>query len=230
MEGLGTTVDVVLVNGVLREGDRVVVCGLSGPIVTRIKALKTPQVCCAHVQPAMCGGRPRCLLCFLCASSCLLVPAMHCCNRPPLAVRGHCALKHMSVGAAGGSLPFPNACYPFPGCVTPPPPNPHLAPPAVPCRLVRVALPACLGCSWPPLSCLPATSSPHPRATHPPTPAQVLRELRIKGALMDHKEIRAAMGVKVVAPGMESAIAGTSMFVIKPEVRPAGGGGWGWGP
>ena len=45
MEGLGTTVDVVLVNGVLREGDRVVVCGLTGPLVTRIKALKTPQVC-----------------------------------------------------------------------------------------------------------------------------------------------------------------------------------------
>ncbi len=44
MEGLGTTVDCVLVNGKLREGDRVVVCGLGGPIVTRIKALKTPQV------------------------------------------------------------------------------------------------------------------------------------------------------------------------------------------
>jgi translation initiation factor IF-2 len=45
MEGLGTTVDVVLVNGTLREGDRIVVCGLSGPLVTRIKSLKTPQVC-----------------------------------------------------------------------------------------------------------------------------------------------------------------------------------------
>ncbi len=44
MEGLGTTVDVVLVNGVLREGDKIVVCGLGGPIVTRVKALKTPQV------------------------------------------------------------------------------------------------------------------------------------------------------------------------------------------
>lgn len=44
MEGLGTTVDVVLVNGTLREGDRIVVCGLSGPLVTRIKSLKTPQV------------------------------------------------------------------------------------------------------------------------------------------------------------------------------------------
>jgi translation initiation factor IF-2 len=45
MEGLGTTCDCVLVNGVLREGDRIVVCGLGGPIVTRIKALKTPGGC-----------------------------------------------------------------------------------------------------------------------------------------------------------------------------------------
>ncbi|GIL53237.1 hypothetical protein Vafri_8897 [Volvox africanus] len=88
MEGLGTTVDVVLVNGVLREGDKIVVCGLGGPIVTRIKALKTPQV---------------------------------------------------------------------------------------------------------------------------------LRELRVKGSLMDHKEIRAAMGVKIVAPGLESAVAGTSLFVVGPD-------------
>eukprot|EP00201_Polytomella_parva_P022057 CAMPEP_0175050096 /NCGR_PEP_ID=MMETSP0052_2-20121109/7081_1 /TAXON_ID=51329 ORGANISM="Polytomella parva, Strain SAG 63-3" /NCGR_SAMPLE_ID=MMETSP0052_2 /ASSEMBLY_ACC=CAM_ASM_000194 /LENGTH=1000 /DNA_ID=CAMNT_0016314285 /DNA_START=35 /DNA_END=3037 /DNA_ORIENTATION=+ len=88
MEGLGTTVDVVLLNGKLREGDRIVVCGLGGPLVTRIKALKTPQA---------------------------------------------------------------------------------------------------------------------------------LRELRIKGQLMDHKEIKAAMGVKIVAPGLETAVAGTSMFVITPD-------------
>ena len=44
VEGLGTAIDVVLINGVLREGDRIVVCGLQGAIVTRIKALKTPQV------------------------------------------------------------------------------------------------------------------------------------------------------------------------------------------
>jgi len=49
MPGLGTTVDCVLVNGKLREGDKVVLCGLGGPIVTRIKALKTPQVrACMH--------------------------------------------------------------------------------------------------------------------------------------------------------------------------------------
>lgn len=42
IEGLGTTIDVVLSNGVLREGDRVVLCGLNGPIATNIRALLTP--------------------------------------------------------------------------------------------------------------------------------------------------------------------------------------------
>lgn len=44
IEGLGPTIDVVLVNGKLKEGDRIVACGMSGPIVTKVKALKTPQV------------------------------------------------------------------------------------------------------------------------------------------------------------------------------------------
>jgi translation initiation factor 5B len=43
IEGLGTTIDVVLSNGYLNEGDRIVVCGLNGPIVTNIRALLTPQ-------------------------------------------------------------------------------------------------------------------------------------------------------------------------------------------
>ncbi|KAL2629241.1 hypothetical protein R1flu_013927 [Riccia fluitans] len=43
VEGLGTTVDVVLVNGVLHEGDQIVVCGMQGPIVTSIRALLTPH-------------------------------------------------------------------------------------------------------------------------------------------------------------------------------------------
>lgn len=42
IEGLGTTIDVVLSNGVLREGDRVVLCGLNGAIATNIRALLTP--------------------------------------------------------------------------------------------------------------------------------------------------------------------------------------------
>ena len=43
IEGLGTTVDVVLVNGVLHEGDTIVLCGLGGAIVTTIRSLLTPH-------------------------------------------------------------------------------------------------------------------------------------------------------------------------------------------
>ncbi|KAB2635193.1 eukaryotic translation initiation factor 5B-like [Pyrus ussuriensis x Pyrus communis] len=43
VEGLGTTIDVVLVNGVLHEGDQIVVCGMQGPIVATIRSLLTPH-------------------------------------------------------------------------------------------------------------------------------------------------------------------------------------------
>jgi len=42
IEGLGTTIDVVLSNGILHEGDRIVLCGTEGAIVTDIRALLTP--------------------------------------------------------------------------------------------------------------------------------------------------------------------------------------------
>ena len=42
IEGLGTTIDVVLSNGILHEGDRIVLCGTEGPITTDVRALLTP--------------------------------------------------------------------------------------------------------------------------------------------------------------------------------------------
>ncbi len=41
--GLGTTIDIVLLNGSLREGQTMIVAGTDGPIVTVIKALLTPS-------------------------------------------------------------------------------------------------------------------------------------------------------------------------------------------
>ncbi|KAL9261388.1 Eukaryotic translation initiation factor 5B-like protein [Drosera capensis] len=88
VEGHGTTIDVVLVNGVLHEGDQIVVCGMQGPIVATIRALLTP---------------------------------------------------------------------------------------------------------------------------HP------MKELRVKGTYLHHKEIKAAQGIKITAQGLEHAIAGTALYVVEPD-------------
>lgn len=45
VEGFGTTIDVILSDGELHEGDTIVVCGMNGPIVTQIRALLTPMPC-----------------------------------------------------------------------------------------------------------------------------------------------------------------------------------------
>lgn len=42
IDGLGMTVDVLLVNGFLKEGDTIVFCTLDGPILTEIRGLLTP--------------------------------------------------------------------------------------------------------------------------------------------------------------------------------------------
>ena len=41
--GLGMTVDVILRNGFLKEGDTLVLCGGDGPFTTQVRALLTPQ-------------------------------------------------------------------------------------------------------------------------------------------------------------------------------------------
>lgn len=43
IHGLGTTIDVILVNGQLSEGDHIVIAGTEGPIVTQIRGLLMPQ-------------------------------------------------------------------------------------------------------------------------------------------------------------------------------------------
>ena len=43
IEGLGTTIDVVLVNGVLKVHDTIILQGLNGAIVTQVRALLTPH-------------------------------------------------------------------------------------------------------------------------------------------------------------------------------------------
>ena len=43
IEGLGTTIDVVLVNGMLKVQDTIILQGLNGAIVTQIRALLTPH-------------------------------------------------------------------------------------------------------------------------------------------------------------------------------------------
>ena len=41
--------------------------------------------------------------------------------------------------------------------------------------------------------------------------------MRVKGTLVEHKEVVAAMGVKIVAPGLDGAVAGTQLYVVGPE-------------
>ena len=41
--GLGTTVDIILRNGILNEGDTLVLTGTEGPFVVNVRALLMPQ-------------------------------------------------------------------------------------------------------------------------------------------------------------------------------------------
>ncbi|OMO52019.1 hypothetical protein CCACVL1_29425 [Corchorus capsularis] len=44
-----------------------------------------------------------------------------------------------------------------------------------------------------------------------------MKELRVKGTYMQHKEIKAAMGIKIAAQGLEHAVAGTGLYVVGPD-------------
>lgn len=43
VEGFGATVDAILVDGHLDEGDRICVCSMDGPVVTKVKSILMPQ-------------------------------------------------------------------------------------------------------------------------------------------------------------------------------------------
>lgn len=43
LEGYGTTIDVILVDGVIKKDDQIVLLGFQGPIVTKVKAILTPH-------------------------------------------------------------------------------------------------------------------------------------------------------------------------------------------
>jgi len=46
---------------------------------------------------------------------------------------------------------------------------------------------------------------------------QPLRELRVKGQYVHHKEVKASIGLKISAPGLEKAIAGSRLMVVGPD-------------
>ena len=54
-----------------------------------------------------------------------------------------------------------------------------------------------------------------PALAHPPVP--FLQELRVRGSYLHHKQIKAAQGVKIAAPGLEHAVAGTQMLIVGPD-------------
>ncbi len=43
IDGLGYTIDAILIDGTIRQDDRIVLLGFNGPIKTKIRALLTPH-------------------------------------------------------------------------------------------------------------------------------------------------------------------------------------------
>lgn len=44
-----------------------------------------------------------------------------------------------------------------------------------------------------------------------------MKELRVKGSYLHHKEIKAAQGIKISAQDLDHAIVGSSLFVVEPD-------------
>ena len=42
-EGIGSTLDVILSDGILNEGDKIILASLNGPVITNIRASLTPK-------------------------------------------------------------------------------------------------------------------------------------------------------------------------------------------
>lgn len=43
MEGYGTTIDCILIDGKIKKDDQIVLLGINGPITTKVKAILTPH-------------------------------------------------------------------------------------------------------------------------------------------------------------------------------------------
>lgn len=50
IQGHGTTIDVILINGRLREGDTIVLAGTEGPIVTQIRYVDVYDMTVQHIN------------------------------------------------------------------------------------------------------------------------------------------------------------------------------------
>lgn len=60
IEGLGTTIDVVLVNGVLHEGDQIVVCGMQVQKSYLVCKRNTVYICTCILTYDICNLGPYC--------------------------------------------------------------------------------------------------------------------------------------------------------------------------
>ncbi|KAL1562300.1 photosystem II [Salvia divinorum] len=62
------------------------------------------------------------------------------------------------------------------------------------------------GFQGPVVTSIRALLTPHP-----------VKKLRLKGEYLHHKKIKISQGIKIAAPGLERAIAGASLYVVRPN-------------